>query len=68
MRLRAMGHGWRLGVVVAGIGLVAGGAVAGARAAGLTAVLIDREGPGEAPPGVPVIASLVELLPLIGSR
>jgi putative hydrolase of the HAD superfamily len=42
--------------------------VEGARAAGLTAVLIDRAGSGEAPPGVPVVASLAELLPLIGSR
>ncbi|HWO05328.1 MAG TPA: PDZ domain-containing protein, partial [Methylomirabilota bacterium] len=33
MRLRAMGHGWRLAVVLAGIGLVAGGAAAVARAA-----------------------------------
>ena len=43
--------------------------VEGARAAGLTAVLIDRErGAGAAPHGVPVIASLAELLPLILSR
>jgi putative hydrolase of the HAD superfamily len=56
--------------------------VEGARAAGLTAVLIDRGGetgrgdtaaPGMPEPderlrGVPVIASLAELLPLIASR
>src|SRR5258707_1022873 len=33
MRLRAMGHGWRLGAVVAGIGLGGGGATGGARGA-----------------------------------
>jgi putative hydrolase of the HAD superfamily len=50
--------------------------VAGARAAGLTPVLIDRErrstepgeGEAEALRGVPVIASLAELLPLVASR
>jgi putative hydrolase of the HAD superfamily len=42
--------------------------VAGARDAGLSPVLIDRDGAGEAPPGVPVIAALTELLPLITSR
>jgi putative hydrolase of the HAD superfamily len=40
--------------------------VAGARAAGLTAVLIARDGdPPERPAGVPVIGSLAELLPLM---
>ena len=42
--------------------------VAGARDAGLTPVLIDRAGTAEAPPGVPVIAALTELLPLVTSR
>jgi putative hydrolase of the HAD superfamily len=43
--------------------------VEGARAAGLRAVLIARGGAPAAPPdGVPVIASLAELLPLILSR
>jgi putative hydrolase of the HAD superfamily len=43
--------------------------VAGARAAGLRAVLIARGGAPAAPPdGVPVIASLTELLPLALSR
>jgi putative hydrolase of the HAD superfamily len=42
--------------------------VVGARDAGLTPVLIDRDGAGEAPPGVAVIASLAELLPLVTSR
>jgi putative hydrolase of the HAD superfamily len=42
--------------------------VEGARAAGLTAVLIDRSGTGEAPDDVAVIASLAELLPLVASR
>jgi putative hydrolase of the HAD superfamily len=42
--------------------------VAGARDAGLTPVLIDRDGRAEAPPGVAVIASLAELLPLVASR
>jgi putative hydrolase of the HAD superfamily len=43
--------------------------VEGARAAGLTPVLIARDGPPAAPPpGVPVIASLTELLPLALSR
>ena len=43
--------------------------VAGARAAGLRPVLIARDGPPAAPPpGVPVVASLAELLPLALSR
>jgi putative hydrolase of the HAD superfamily len=43
--------------------------VAGARAAGLAAVLIARGGaPAEPPAGVPVITSLAELLPLALSR
>jgi putative hydrolase of the HAD superfamily len=43
--------------------------VAGALAAGLTPVLIARAGPPAEPPdGVPVIASLAELLPLALSR
>jgi putative hydrolase of the HAD superfamily len=42
--------------------------VEGARAAGLTAVLIDRQRTAEPPRGVPVIGSLAELLPLVASR
>jgi putative hydrolase of the HAD superfamily len=43
--------------------------VDGARAAGLAPVLIARAGaPAASPPGVPVIASLAELLPLALSR
>ena len=42
--------------------------VEGARAAGLTAVLIDRAGDHEGPDDVAVIASLAELLPLVASR
>jgi putative hydrolase of the HAD superfamily len=42
--------------------------VEGARAAGLTAMLIDRTGNDEAPDDVAVIASLAELLPLVASR
>jgi putative hydrolase of the HAD superfamily len=42
--------------------------VVGARDAGLTPVLIDRDGTGGAPRGVSVIAALTELLPLVASR
>ena len=45
--------------------------VAGARGVGIGAVLIDRRGrfkPEEIPAGVPVIATLTELLPLVDAR
>src|SRR4051812_12830659 len=38
--------------------------VEGALAAGLRAVLVARDGPAAAPPGVPVVRALTELLPL----
>jgi len=41
-----------------------GADVEGALGAGIRPVLISRPGPAEAPPGVPVIASLAELPPL----
>ena len=39
--------------------------VHGARAAGLRAVLVDRTGEQNVPPDVPVVRTLVELLPLV---
>jgi putative hydrolase of the HAD superfamily len=39
--------------------------VHGARAAGLVAVLVDRTGHEDVPPDVPVVRTLVELLPII---
>jgi putative hydrolase of the HAD superfamily len=45
--------------------------VAGARGVGIEPVLIDRRGrfrPEEVPAGVPVIATLTELLPLVDAR
>ena len=43
--------------------------VAGALGVGIQPVLIDRDGPGEVPPpGVPVIRSLEELIPLVDAR
>src|SRR5215207_1826342 len=40
--------------------------VGGAREAGIRAVLVDRDGDVDAPVGVPVIAELDELAPLVG--
>jgi putative hydrolase of the HAD superfamily len=39
--------------------------VTGARAAGLQAVLVDRTGEQNVPPGVPLVRTLVELLPIV---
>jgi putative hydrolase of the HAD superfamily len=58
----APAHAWHVGDTVEAD-------VEGARGAGLQPVLIARDGPPAAPPaGVPVIASLAELLPLALSR
>ncbi|HEX6391554.1 MAG TPA: HAD-IA family hydrolase, partial [Solirubrobacteraceae bacterium] len=58
-------HALALAGAPAGAALHAGDSpdadAAGALAAGLRAVLVARDGPAPAPPGVPVIASLAEL-------